>query len=202
MNWRISFQSDPAALVLADRHYSRKSIGSKHCMPPGRQFVLVSGDSMAVWGASWPLAEYSMNAWAGAWVNTLFRREQGPQASVLIREALAATRWYWPDVPSVPWSYNGESGYVAMITFIDRKKVRTKRDPGRCYRKAGFKVIGETKNGLLTLGIEVSDMPEPQEPIGAQRSLTTLESESSTFSTPHRYPKFDTLVECPTDLNA
>lgn len=174
MNWRLSFQSDPAALALADRHYSRKAVGSSCCMPPGRQLVLVSADSLAVWGCSWPLAKYSMNAWAGAWVNTLFRREQGPQASVLIREALAVTRWYWPEAPSIPWSHGGQSGHVAMITFIDRDKVRPKRDPGRCYRRAGFKVIGETKNGLLTLGIEVSDMPKAQAPLGSQMELLSV----------------------------
>ena len=33
-----------------------------------------------------------------------------------------------------------------------------------------------------------------------RRIISTLESESSTNSTPHQYPKLDTLVECPTDL--
>lgn len=28
---------------------------------------------------------------------------------------------------------------MGIVTFVDAAKVRHKRDPGRCYRKAGFK---------------------------------------------------------------
>lgn len=198
MDWILSHRADSVARPIADRHYNRQHPGSPGFVPPGRCLVLrLPG---ALWVSSWPFAEYVRHEWPGAWVNSCFRRESGPVASELIRQAIAATRWFWPDVPSVPWKYQGESGVVGMVTFIDRDKVRRKRDYGRCYRKAGFKVIGETKGGLLALGIALEDMPEPDLPTGAQLSLmTTLESDMSTRSTPHSNPKSDILALCPTD---
>jgi hypothetical protein len=56
--WYRSWNADPAALRLADRHYSRQHIGSNQMMPPGRQLVLVTGDESAVWGTAWPFARY------------------------------------------------------------------------------------------------------------------------------------------------
>ena len=32
-----------------------------------------------------------------------------------------------------------------MITFVDADKVRRKRDPGRCYIKAGFRFAEEKR---------------------------------------------------------
>jgi hypothetical protein len=98
--------------------------------------------------------------WAGAWINTLFRREAGPLASDLIREAIAATRFIWPDVPE-----------LGMITFIDASKVKHKRDPGRCYLRAGFKVVGKTVGGLLALQLLPCDMPDPSAPLGSSGRL-------------------------------
>ena len=158
MEWVISHRADLPARLIADRHYNRQHIGATQFVPPGRCFVLRT--DTALWITSWPYAKYVKHQWAGAWVNSCFRREGGQQASVLIRQALAATRWYWPEIPSV----NG----IAMVTFIDRSKVRKKRDYGRCYRKAGFKVVGETKGGLLALGIDIEGMPQPEPPTGIQ----------------------------------
>lgn len=90
-------------------------------------------------------------------MNTMFRRESGPLASTLIRDAVAATRWYWGDPPP-----------LGLVTFIDRDKVRPKRDWGRCYRRAGFQVCGETKGGLLALQLAMEDMPEAESPLEAQ----------------------------------
>jgi hypothetical protein len=75
----------------------------------------------------------------------------------MIRSALAATRWFWGDPPA-----------LGMVTFIDRRKVRDKRDFGRCYRRAGFRECGETKGGLLALQLLPADMPDPEPPLGSQ----------------------------------
>jgi hypothetical protein len=58
-----------------------------------------------------------------------------------------------------------------MITFINRDKVRKKRDFGRCYLRAGFKVAGETKGGLLALQMLPNDMPEAEAPQFGQLEL-------------------------------
>lgn len=158
MTWRISHRADREALPLADRHYNRQKPGTPQFVPPGSCFVLISDG--ALWTTSWPLAEYVKHRWPGAWINSLFRRESGPRASDLIREAVACTRWYYGDPPA-----------LGMVTFVDAEKVRHKRDPGRCYRKVGFKHVGFTEGGLWAFQLLPCDMPEPQMPIGAQMEL-------------------------------
>jgi hypothetical protein len=67
---------------------------------------------------------------------------------------------------------------LGMVTFVDTGKVRRKRDPGRCYRRAGWQVCGETKGGLVALQILPDAMPEPMEPAYGARQLSFLEAAS------------------------
>lgn len=165
MNWSIAHRYFRPAREIADRHYNRQKPGTPQFVPPGRCLVLVADG--AVWVTSWPFAEFVRHAWPGAWVNSIFRRESGPLASALIREAVAATRWYWPEIPA-----------TGMISFIDAGKVRRKRDPGRCYIRAGFKYVKRkngqyvtTKGGLVVVRMPPWRMPPPQAPLGTQREL-------------------------------
>ena len=74
----------------------------------------------------------------------IFRNTGTSLSSELIREAVAITAVKW--------------GIAAFITYVAIEKVRHKRDPGRCYLKAGFHrvVIKEkTKHGpMLRLEME------------------------------------------------
>jgi len=158
MGWRLSHRADQRARVIADRHYNRQSVGSAQFVPPGRCLVL--WQPRAFWVTSWPFAEYTKHAWAGAWVCSAFRNEGAGLSSTLIRDAVAHTRWQWPDVPE-----------LGMITFVNRDKVRHKRDPGRCYRKAGFAPCGETAGGLLALQLLESGMPAAAPPLNSQVDL-------------------------------
>lgn len=125
--------------------------------------VLLTRECGALWVTSWPFAEYVRHAWPGAWMNSCFRNEARDIyiSSDLIREAVAATCWYhgqaktWRDCP-VP--------ELGMVTFVDASKTRHKRDPGRCYRKAGFKHVGFTKAGLWAFQLLPKDMPEAEAP--------------------------------------
>jgi hypothetical protein len=152
--WRLSHRADPSALAIADRHYNRQKIGSPQFVPPGRCLVLLTEACDALWVTSWPFAEYVRHAWAGAWVCSCFRNESEHLSSDLIRAAVAHTVWYAP--------------VEGFVTFVDTTKTRRKRDPGRCYRKAGWRVWGETQGKLLALGLSANEMPEGSEPIGAQ----------------------------------
>jgi hypothetical protein len=157
--WRLSDRAEPAAVAIADRHYNRQKIGTPQFVPPGACLVLMAEES--VWVSSWPMAEYVAHEWAGAWMNTMFRREGGPWlASEMIRAAVAATRHYWPNVPT-----------LGMVTFVDATKVRHKRDPGRCYRKAGFRHVGFTKGGLHAFQLLPADMPDGVPAFGTQGVL-------------------------------
>jgi hypothetical protein len=155
MIWWKSHKFDPPACALADRHYNRRKVGSPQFVPPGRSLVLISECGRAVWTTSWPFAEYVKHAWAGAWVNSIFRNEGGGLSSDLIRQAIAATRAEWSDIP-----------HLGIITFVDSRKVRHKRDPGRCYLRAGFKQVGKTKSGLLAFQMIPNDMPAAEAPKG------------------------------------
>ncbi len=148
--WYLSNRADPRARVLADRHYNRQKVGAKQFVPPGRCLVLLTEKADALWITSWPFGEFVQHAWPGAWVNSCFRNEN-PEANLsseLIKEAVAATRAFFGAAPK-----------QGMITFVDVDKTKPKRDPGRCYRKAGFDVVGETQAGLVALQLAPCKMP-------------------------------------------
>lgn len=159
--WRLSDRFDPAALPLADAHYNRQTPGSPQFVPPGRCLVLLHGaPPTALWVTSWPKAEFTHHAWAGAWINSLFRRESGPLASEMIRAAVAATRARY-----------GEPPPLGMVTFVDADEVKS-RNPGCCYKMAGFRLVGRTKErGFLAFQMLPADMPPPEAAIGTQGSL-------------------------------
>lgn len=153
--WRLSHRADPAAVDIADRHYNRQKPGTPQFVPPGRCLVLLAEG--ALWVTSWPFAAYVRHEWGGAWVNSLFRRETNPElASDLIRGAVSVTRWRWPEVPE-----------LGMVSFVNPHKVRHKRDPGRCYVRAGFKLVGHTKGGLLVFQMLPREMPSAVAPAPA-----------------------------------
>ena len=95
-------------------------------------------------------------------VCSAFRNEGDTLSSQLIRQAVAATRWRFPQIPA-----------EGMITFVDRGKVRSKKDPGFCFKKAGFQAAGKTKGGLYALHLPPDQFPDPEAPRLTQRSLLT-----------------------------
>lgn len=149
MHWRLSHRADPRALPLADRHYSRQKPGTPQFVPPGRCIVLLTENADALWVSSWPFAEYVKHAWAGAWMCTMFHNESPVLSSTLIREAVAVTRGIWTQPPS-----------LGMVTFVDRAKVKKKRDFGYCYLRAGWEHCGFTKGGLVALKLPLERMPD------------------------------------------
>lgn len=124
--------------------------------------MLLTRAADAVWVTTWPYAELAWHEWAGAWVNTLFRNEGPILSSRLIEEAVQATCWKWSHRPALPHP---------IVTFINAKRVRPKRDPGYCYLMAGWERIGTTKSGLAVLGLAAAKFPAAQAPDGAQLRL-------------------------------
>jgi len=166
--WRRSDRADPAAAMLADRHYNRQKPGTPQFVPPGRCLVLLTADRSAVWVTSWPFAEFVQHQWGGAWVNSLFRNESGHRSSDLIRFAVAHTRAEWPSVPD-----------LGMVSFVDASKTEGKEVPGWCYRRAGWSHVGFTKGGLWAfqqlpdrkIGRRSEPMPPPMLVAGSQIPL-------------------------------
>ncbi len=160
MNWRLSHRADKRALPLADRHYNRQKVGTPQFVPPGRCIVLLTENADALWVTSWPFAEFCRHAWAGAWVCSCFRNESRVLSSDLIREAVAITRGIF-----------GEPPPLGFITFVDASQTCRKRDPGRCYRRAGWKPCGKTKGGLFALQQLPAEMPDAILLAGSQTQL-------------------------------
>lgn len=147
----MSHRADLPARLLADRHYNRQKVGTPQFMPTGSCVVFLTECGRAVWGTSAPFAEHVKHAWAGAWVNSIFRNEGAGLSSELIREAVAATLAHYGDPPA-----------LGMVTFVDAGKVRSKRVPGWCYRQAGFEHVGFTEGGLWAWRLRPERMPPPQ----------------------------------------
>lgn len=164
MNWRKTWRADPRAAAIADRHYNRQSVGSDQFMPPGRCMVLLAEDRdlrEAVWGTSWPFPEHVKHQWAGAWMCSIFRNETRWRASGLIREAVAATRFYFGDPPA-----------QGMVTFVDERHVREKQDPGHTFIIAGFRPVGRTVDqNLIALQMTPDRMPAAAPAMGMSFAL-------------------------------
>jgi hypothetical protein len=160
MRWQLSHRADPRALPLADRHYNRQKPGTPQFVPPGRCLVLLTPAADALWVSSWPFAEFVRHTWAGAWMCSCFRNEGDTLSSELIRQAVAVTRYQW-----------GAPPVLGMVTFVDPEKTRRKRDPGRCYRRAGWEACGQTQGGLIALRLAPERMPAPLAPSMAQLKL-------------------------------
>lgn len=136
--WHRVWRRDPRALALADRHYSRQSPGSDQFTPPGRVLVLLTADGLALWAA----CENRDPAGGRRWRVTIFRNEGPVLSSELVRAATVRTSAHWLD------RYGELPGHLE--TEVDPRRTRHKRDPGRCFRRAGWVEV-DRRRGLVVL---------------------------------------------------
>ena len=150
--WRVVPKFTPDAARLADRHYSRRKIGSPQFMPPGQTLVLLGMMSDAVWGWWRPHPDSGLQAMNGldGWTCTIFRNdgegENRQQSSNLVLQAeiaLASLHTCGPD---------------GMLTYVWDAKVRScgkngyrKPRPGHCFKMAGWQPIGHSADKKKTL---------------------------------------------------
>jgi hypothetical protein len=149
--WIRVAKFDPRGAALADRHYSRRTVGSAQFMPPGQTVVLVTaaGDAVFGWWRPHPAAGIvPMNGLDG-WTCTIFRNESGVRSSDLI---LLAER-YLADS-------NVGCGPDGLITYVWDARVRS-RNPGACFKYAGWRRTGRSADGKKTL------LQKPWEKAGA-----------------------------------
>ncbi len=151
MIWQRSNRFDPRAVAVADRHYSRQKPGTSQFMKTGScaVFFAETASGRAVWGTSWQ--EHVKHQWEGAWECAIFRNEGAAKASLLIRQAVAATRAHYGEPPA-----------LGMITFVNVQLVRPKDNPGHSFIIAGFRPCGWTEGGLLVLQMKPERMPKPE----------------------------------------
>lgn len=131
-SWVPIRDGNPTAMSLFLRHYSARPTPRREFqfIGPGEKMVLLTADARAVF--VWRRDRFTLNGQTG--INCAVFRNEGSNAgrsSELIQEAKRLAWERWP----------GERLY----TYVDPKRVRHKRDPGRCFLRAGFHYCGITK---------------------------------------------------------
>lgn len=131
---------DQECRQLADRHYSRRTIGAKQFAYSGRKLVLrdALGDVLFVW--MYPDSSMRMDGQEG-YNCAMFRNESKRRSSEIILEAEAMAIEKW--------------GPGRMYTYVDPGKIQS-RNPGYCFKVAGWKFVGLSKGGKHLL---VKDHP-------------------------------------------
>lgn len=123
---------DGECAALADRHYSRRTVGSRQFAANGRKLVLRDhfGDVLFVWMFHKP-GPWRFDGQRGFYCQ-IFRNESSRRSSEIILEAeqLAVAEW----------------GANRAYTYIDPTKVAS-RNPGYCYKCAGWKFVGIAPSG-------------------------------------------------------
>ena len=137
--WQRVGKFDVRAAQLADRHYSRRKIGSPQFMPPGQTIILLDHQAVFGWWRPDPNSGLkSMNGLDG-WTCTIFRNESQELSSTLILAAEIALTQHASDC-----------GSDGMLTYVFDRKVRSS-NPGCCFKKAGWAVRGRSADNRKTL---------------------------------------------------
>jgi hypothetical protein len=131
--WRPIIDGDSTARALADRHYSRKTVGAPLFVGPGKKLVLLGADGKALF--VWRQSIYRLDGQKGVEC-TIFRNEGPRLSSELICEAMEVAWQVWPG--------------ARLFTYVDASKIRSK-NPGCCFKKAGWRRCGKSKGGLVVL---------------------------------------------------
>lgn len=140
-HWVRVKKFDPACCRLADRHYSRRKIGSPQFMPPGQTIVLRYGIEDAVFGWWRPAPSSGLKSMNGldGWTCTIFRNESAVLSSELILDAETAMHEFGYDI-----------GPDRLLTYVWDSKIRSV-NPGYCFKAAGWRAVGRSADGRKTL---------------------------------------------------
>lgn len=139
--WTRTTKFDGDCSALADRHYSRRTVGSPQFMPPGQTIVLKSPGAVFGWWRPHPSSGIKALNGLDGWTCTIFRRETGAvaTASALILDAESVFAELgldvWPD---------------HLLTYVWDRKVKSE-NPGFCFKCAGWEAIGRSADGRKSL---------------------------------------------------
>lgn len=131
--WIVTHKGDQGCRQLADRHYSRVTVGAHYFTQPGFNMVLTTKDQDAVWVTWSGIRDDGYNAYECS----IFRNESEHLSSELIEHAINATIDILGNPPP-----------DGMITFVQPNKIAS-RNPGYCFKLAGFKSAGKSKERKL-----------------------------------------------------
>ncbi len=132
--WVPIKDGDFTGMSLFMRHYTARAKRKQfQFVGPGEKLLLLTPDARALF--AW---RKFINDAGEVGVNCAVFRNEGSSAGRASDLIEAAKRIAWDRWP-------GERLY----TYVDPGKVRHKRDPGRCFIRAGFRLCGRTAEGKL-----------------------------------------------------
>ena len=127
----VTTHFDPEMAMLADRHYSRRTVGARQFLYSGRKLVIRNAEGTMLFGWVYPDPAMRMDGQTG-YNCAIFRNESPLKSSDIILEAerLAFAKW----------------GPNRLYTYVDPDetrviKFRGQRVVGFCFRKAGWKPL-------------------------------------------------------------
>lgn len=113
---------DDECRQLADRHYSRRTVGARQFAYSGRKLVLRDAGGLVLFVWMFPDPAMRMDNQTG-YNNAIFRNESTRQSSDIILEA--------------EWHAVAKWGPGRAYTYIDPANVRS-ANPGYCFKVAGW----------------------------------------------------------------
>ncbi|HEY3497141.1 MAG TPA: hypothetical protein VGK73_20725 [Polyangiaceae bacterium] len=135
MIWERTTKFDRDCAALADRHYSRRKVGSPQFMPPGETIVLKAPGAVFGWWRPHPRSGIKQMNGLDGWTCTIFRNETEQLSSEMI---LDAERFITDCGPS------------GLITYVFDSKIRSV-NPGACFKAAGYRRTGRSADNRKTL---------------------------------------------------
>lgn len=165
VRWIETDKGDPAARELADRHYTRQSVGAPMFTRPGYNQVLVAEQAngrravFVWWRPKWESGIKGTERFdrLRCIECTIFRNETRFRSSELIVEAIACLLT-WEHAKDTNWN-------DGIITAVNSGKTASGRSllspPGMCFRSAGFEPFGHppSKRADIWLRYELSLPP-------------------------------------------
>ena len=148
MHWYGISKCDRRGLFLASRHYTKQK-AIRELGPLGQKIILLTNDSLALWGSHRPASWANISRLDGYDAHNcfIFRNEGTIVSSLLIREAIRITRNQWGIASQ------------GFITYVAKSHVRS-TNPGYCFLQAGFQHeawVDSRKLGTLRLLIMCPD---------------------------------------------
>jgi hypothetical protein len=126
---------DQEMRLLADRHYSRRTVGTRQFLYSGRKLVIRNADGTVLFAWLYPDPAMRMDGQSG-YNCAMFRNESGRRSSEIILECEAMAKAKW--------------GVNRMFTYVNPCKIRSP-NPGYCFKQAGWEYRGMSQSGLHLL---------------------------------------------------
>jgi hypothetical protein len=124
----VTTHFDPEMAALADRHYSRRTVGARQFLYSGRKIVIRNTEGTILFGWLWGDETLRMDGQTG--YNCAIFRNESPRRSsdvILECEAIAVSRW----------------GKNRLFTYVNPLKIASV-NPGYCFKMAGWQNVRDS----------------------------------------------------------